>query len=119
MYEIEIYSTQSGNSPMREYMHKLAAKNKTNEIAQIKLSMERLKQYGMAINNTFPNTIRKIQDGVYELRPGSNRVFFFYYIDTKFVVLHAYKKQSNKAPKSQIDKAIKEMKDYIRRNKNE
>lgn len=119
MYEIEVYSTESGRTPVKDYLSKLKKQNKNKEIAQINLFRERLQDYGMAVNNVYPETIRNLRDGIYELRPGSNRVFFFYFTGKKFVLLHAYRKHSQKAPPSEIKKAEQEMKDYIRRNTDE
>lgn len=115
MYEVILYETASGRIPIKEYLEKLAKESKTSELAQIISFKERLEKHGMAVDKEFPRTIRKIRDDIYELRPGKNRVFFFYYIDNKFVLLHAYRKHSEKAPKSEIDKAVKEMKDFIKR----
>ena len=66
-------------------------------------------------NDSFVSTkaakaIKKIEGKLYELRPGSNRVLFFYYSqDGEFILLHGFKKKTQKIPKKQKDKAIKEM----------
>ncbi len=119
MYKVELYKTPSGRVPVQEYLERLTKESKTLELAQIALFRRRLEEHGMAVNNDYPNTIRKLRDDIYELRPGKNRVFFFYYTGNKFVLLHAYRKHGQKAPTSEIDKAVKEMKDHIRRNQNE
>lgn len=116
MYDVILYETPSGKSPVKDYLQKLAKESKSSEIAQIKLYVDRLKQHGMAVNNTYPETIRKLRDDIYELRPGKNRVFFFYYTGNEFVLLHAYRKHGQKAPPSEIKKAINEKKDHIGRN---
>lgn len=46
-----------------------------------------------------------------------NRIFFFYWKDNKFVLVHYYIKKSQKAPKKEIKKAMKNIKDWIGRNK--
>ena len=94
MYVVKLYETQGGKFPVKDYLKKLAKESKYNEIGQIELYIDRLKQYGMTINNSFPETIRKLRDDIYELRPGKNRVFFFYYTGNEFVLLHAYRKHS-------------------------
>lgn len=118
MYEIIPYESKSGRCPIKEYMTKLTKQNKTKEIAQIKEYIRRLEEHGMAVNNTFPETIRKLRDDVYELRPGTNRVFFFYWTGKTFVLLHGYKKQSQEAPPREIEKAVNEMEDFKRRENN-
>ena len=116
MFEVEVYETESGKSPVREFLRKLTKENKQNEITQIQTCVKLLEEYGMAVNNVRRHTIRSLDDGLYELRPGNNRVFFFYYIGNKFVLLHAYPKSRQKAPQTELKKAKKEMDDYIRRN---
>ena len=102
---------------MRDYLKKLNKENSLTETAQIKVYMSRLKGYGMEINRYYPESIRKVsKEGIWELRPGGSRVFFFHYDGKKIILLHAYKKQGQKAPPSEIEKAVNEMKDYKRRN---
>ena len=39
---------------------------------------------------------------VWELRPRANRFFYFTYVGRRFVVLHAYRKQSQKTPSQEL-----------------
>ncbi len=119
MYEIELYCTESGRYPVLDFLKKLTKQGKTRDVAQIKSYGKRLEEHGMAVNNIYPKTIRNMGEDIYELRPGGNRVFFFYFEDNKFVLLHAYEKHGQKAPRNEIEKAINEMKDYKRRKGNE
>ncbi|MBR5094485.1 MAG: type II toxin-antitoxin system RelE/ParE family toxin [Oscillospiraceae bacterium] len=118
-YEIILYEKENGRNPVAEFLKELAKHGKNDtELYQIKTYIDRLAMHGMSINMTYPETIRKESDeGIWALRPGGNRIFFFHYSGNRIVLLHAYKKQSNKAPKGEIKKAITEMKDYKRRNK--
>lgn len=116
VYDLKVYKTASGREPFTDYLKKLAKDNKVKEAAQIRAYLERLKMYGMGINNYYPHTIRKVSNkGVWELRPGGNRVFFFHYVNNTIVLLHAYQKQSQKAPASELQQAENEMDDYLRR----
>lgn len=117
MYNIVLYKTQSGRCPVAEYMKELARKNEQDEISRIITYHTRLEEYGMAVNQHYPETIRKLRGDIYELRPGKHRVFFFFFTGKRFVLLHAYRKFKDKAPPSEINKAEDEMKDYIRRHK--
>ncbi len=120
MYEVEMYQKANGKRPVEEYIKLLRDSNNTEELERIRLFVGRLKDHGMNVNSVFPHTIRKESpDGIWELRPGGSRVFFFHFTGKKFVLLHAFKKQGQKAPPSEIDKAIKEMKEYRRRHKDE
>lgn len=115
-YEVEIYKTEAGNVPLEKYLADLAKKRQEKDMTQIWTYIDRLKRYGMEINNHFPNSARKLRGDIYELRPDNHRVVFFYFDGNTFVLLHAFKKQHGKAPPHEIEKAEKEMKDYIRRN---
>lgn len=100
-------------------MRELLRHNNAAEVTQIRLCIDRLKEYGFSMGSKFPQSIRKVSDEVWELRPGGSRVFFFHYTGKTIVLLHAYKKQSQKAPQGEIEQAEKEMKDYKRRHQNE
>lgn len=54
---------------------------------------------------------------MYELRPGSNRILFFFYDGERFVLLHGFRKKTQKTPRHEIDTARAQMDEYIRRNK--
>lgn len=116
VYEIEIYQTEKGREPFTDFLVTIQKENRLGEATQIKAFINRLQIHGMQINSFYPQSIRKVSDkGVWELRPGKNRVFFFFFTGEKFVLLHAYHKHSQKAPPSEIKQAEKEMKDYIGR----
>lgn len=116
MYNIDLYRTSSGVSPVEEYINDLAKNNQTGLLSQIQLYMKLLEAHGFAINNVKANAIRKIRGDIWELRPKSSRVFFFHYQNGTFVFLHAYKKQGQKAPIKEIDKAEREMSEYRRKH---
>ena len=51
----------------------------------------------------------------FELRPGTNRVFYFFIEKDTFVLLHHFRKKSQKTPRREIEKAKAERKDYLER----
>ena len=120
-FTVKHYETEYGNSPLKKYMKDLKNKNKIDDLAQIKTYVTNLQNYGFDINTKFaPEAIKQIEGKLYELRPGSNRVLFFYFsTDEEFILLHAFRKKTRKTPKKQKEKAIKLMKDYKRRRTNE
>lgn len=56
---------------------------------------------------------------LYELRISKFRIFFIAVIKDTYVLLHGFKKESQKTPSTEIDKAIAEAKDYLRRHSND
>jgi phage-related protein len=49
----------------------------------------------------------------WELRPGGIRLFYFAYVDNQFVILHGYRKQSQKAPDLEIKIALRRMHELL------
>jgi len=47
---------------------------------------------------------------LWELRPGRHRVIYFYFEGDKAILLHAFKKQSQKTPEREIGVALQRMK---------
>lgn len=119
MYNIETYKTSSGREPLRDFLLKLANGGNALEIAQIKDAKKELAEKGLALKTEKPKLISPLKKGLYELRPGSNRVFFFFFDGNTIVLLHGFKKKSQKTPKIEIDNALDEMQDYKRRHQHE
>lgn len=91
-----------------------AATNKDARIQhkQISLYIQLLQDNGIRLNE---NITKHLGDGIWELRPGNNRVFYFFFENDTFVLLHHFRKKSQKTPKREIEKAKNERADYIAR----
>ena len=61
------------------------------------------------------NITKHIEDGIWELRPGNNRILLFFFKDETFVLLHHFRKKTNKTPRREIDRAKAERNDWIYR----
>ena len=117
MFNIEFYETADGFSDVRNFLDSLRAKADSVKDARI--------QFGQAVRHiqllqdngtNLPIEIAKnIEDEIWELRPGSNRIFFFFYCNDTYVLLHHYRKKSQKSPRREILRAKAEMEDYILR----
>lgn len=117
MYNIDLYETASGFCEIREFLDSLRAKAGTNKDARIQLYqitqyIELLQENG---TNLPTNFIKHLDEEIWELRPGNNRVFFFYYDNGTYVLLHHFRKKSQKTPPREIAKAKSERIDYISR----
>jgi len=120
MYEVIFYQDNRGRSPVKDFLGKLQSKAKTNKQAKqlykkFILYIEVLVQSGTRAG--LPYT-RYIGNGIWELRPKDYRVFFFGWDGNKIVLLHTCRKTTQKTPQKEIDKAIKEMADWIKNGKN-
>lgn len=115
MYKVDFYETANGVSDVWDFLEELRSKKSSNKDAriqyyQITRYIELLKCYG---KNLPVEIIKQIEGDIWELRPGFNRVFFFYYDDNRFILLHHFRKKTDKTPRREIERAKKEMMDYI------
>ena len=89
------------NSKTRHCQHK-----------QVSLYIELLRQNGTRLND---NITKHLDDGIWELRPGNNRIFYFFSCGETFVLLHQFRKKTQKTPKREIERAKSEREDYLDR----
>lgn len=117
MYNIEFYEKANGKSEIWDFLEKLRQKATNNKDARIQYKQILLHIQLLQDNGTIlPENITKhIEDDIWELRPGTNRIFYFYYADNTFVLLHSFRKKSQKTPYREIAKARAERDDYITR----
>ncbi len=118
MYTVEFYEDKNGVSEVRDYFMKLTKEAETDKNARINKNkifsyVRALEEYGTRIGSPI---VKHIDGNLWELRPLSNRIFFFYWKDNKFVLIHYYIKKSQKAPKKEIKKAMSNIKDWLERN---
>ena len=121
MYTVEFYETRDGQCPVWEFLENLRIKSASNKDARIQhkqagLQIELLQQNGTRLND---NITKHLEDGIWELRPGNNRVFYFFYENNTFVLLHQFRKKSQKTPKREIEKAKSERIDYFSRKEHD
>ena len=117
MYKIEFYEKSDGTSDLWDFLEKLRQKAQTNKDVRIQLKQIRLHIQLLQENGTrLPNNITKhLVEDIWELRPGNNRVLYFYHKEDTFVLLHHFRKKTQKTPMSELEKAKREINDYIAR----
>lgn len=112
MKEISFYKNSKGECQITNYMKTLALKNdKDSRINLGKISdyITALSYNGVKIGMPY---VKHIFGKIWELRPLRNRILFFEYKD-KIVMLHLFIKDTQKTPKEEIIRAVKEMNDYL------
>jgi phage-related protein len=117
MYKIVFYRDRKGDSEVEAFLDKLAEQAATNkdariQLKQVSLCIQLLSDLGTRIGEKIT---KHIDEGIWELRPGKNRVLYFYFKDDTFVLLHSFRKKTQKTPKKEIDKAKRERADWIER----
>ena len=117
MNQVVFYEDANGVSELWNFLDDLLQRSTGNKDAriqhkQIVYYIELLQKNGTRL----PETITKnIIEDIWELRPGDNRVFYFYFRDNTFVLLHHFRKKSQKTPQREIDRAIAERDDFLSR----
>ena len=117
MFKIEFYETPDGRSELLEFIDDLrmkaaASKDARIQHKQIALYIQLLEDYGSRL----PGNIAKHLEGdIWELRPGNNRILYFYHKDNVYVLLHQFQKKTQKTPRRELQKAKAERDDWIAR----
>ena len=81
-------------------------------LKKIYYQIERLENEGVSIGEPI---IKKIDGQIWELRPIPNRIFFGVFRVNQIVLLHHYRKKTNRTPKREIEQAKSEYKNWIKR----
>ena len=117
MFSIEFYETANGKSDVVDFLEKLRKRAASSKDARIQYNqlvfyIDLLEKNGTRLP---PNITKHIDGDIWELRPGANRVFYFYHRDDVFVLLHHFRKKSMKTPPREIERAKAERDDYLKR----
>ncbi|MDD4002950.1 MAG: type II toxin-antitoxin system RelE/ParE family toxin [Clostridia bacterium] len=119
MFEILFYENEKGKSEVWDFIDNLRCKIENNkdanvEFKQICYCLDLLQEQGTKLNCYL---VKHIRDCIWELRPGNNRILFFYHKDNKYILLSCFRKKTQKTPQREIEKALRLAADYIRRFK--
>ena len=120
MYNVIFYENSKGESELWDYLENLREKSLNEKNARIQYKqilfyIELLQKNGTRLGD---NITKHLDDGIWELRPGSNRVLYFFFQDKTFVLLHSFQKKTQRTPKREIYKAKYERADFIKRKEN-
>lgn len=105
-WQIAFYQDRRGFSQPLEYINGLAPK----EQAKVYYVFRLLEEFGFALG--MPHA-RRIDGDLWELRPGDNRLFYCAYTNNQFVVLHGFRKATNRTPEKHIRLALRRMKELL------
>ena len=119
MFHIKFYRKANGYSELEEFMQNLRTQTlKNNKDARIQHKkilqyIQLLQEHGTKLGE---NVAKHLEEDIWELRPADNRVLFFYHRENTYVLLHHFRKKTQKTPKREIEKAKAERDDWILRN---
>lgn len=114
-YNIVFYEKQNVESELWNFLEKLRKKSTTSKDARIQqkqasLYIELLQNNGTRLPDTVP---KHIEEDIWELHPGNNRIFYFFCDKNDFAPLHSFRKKTQKTPRREIEKAKPERNDYL------
>lgn len=116
-YEIEFYEDNKGQSQIVNWIKELDSnptKENKSTLKKLYYQMERLEYDGTFIGEPL---VKQIEGKIWELRPIPNRVFFATLEDNQLILLHQFRKKSQKTPKREIEQAKRELADWLERKK--
>lgn len=107
-WKVEYYHTSRGSYPVREF---IAFQDRKTQL-KVQSAIQILVQYGPFLMSPY---MRKLQRNLYELRIKSQvaiRIFYSPKSD-KYILLHAFKKKTQKTPDKELRIALDRMKEII------
>jgi phage-related protein len=109
-WTIEFFTTENGTSPVLEFIEALPIV----EQSKIKKYFDWLLLLGTTINYPKASQLRG-HEPLWELRPIPNRIIYFAYSGKRFVILHGFRKTSNKTPLDDLRVAKKRYREFLER----
>lgn len=109
-WSIEFYENENGRVPVKEFLDSLNSR----QVANIIEAMDLLKTFGLQLKEPY---VKFVGNKLYELRvkdaDGNYRILYFAATGQKFVMVHGFKKKTQKTPAKELAKAKKRMKEYL------
>lgn len=116
MYEIYFYKDKNGREPVREYVSGLAGKKDKDSRIKLNKIMDYVKvisEYGTQAGEPY---IKHLDGDIWEFRPLRDRILFAAWNGSSFVLLHIFRKQTQKTPQREIERAKRNLTDYQERS---
>ena len=106
-WAIEFYEDARGDVPARDFLRSLPSGEHAAALRVFRL----LREFGTALGMPHARPI----SGLWELRAGPGRFFYFAHTGRRFIILHGYRKQTQKAPAREIETAKRRLQDFQER----
>lgn len=104
--EIRFYAMTSGRLPVREHLSELSGERGD----AVQCVLRDIERNGL---EAAQGIARHIEGKLWELKFPADRVFYVVMTGPMMVLLHAYKKQGQKAPRRELDVARKRAKEVL------
>ena len=107
---VEFYETAKGKKPCLDFLNTLEVKLRAKAFRDLNLLQEKGTELRLPYS-------RHLDDGIFELRTiqGNNiiRSLYFFFVGSKIIVTHGFRKKNDKTPPGEIDRAKEYRKDYL------
>ena len=97
---IYYFVDERGQNPVKEFIDALPSKEQAKVFAYI----AQLKEDGYNLRRPIADLLR---EGIYELRPKDNRIFYFFFLKNNAVLVHAIKKRTDKIASGDLSLCLK------------
>jgi len=101
-FGVYYFADEEGNEPAREYVQDLTEP----ERAKVYAYLQHLSEVGYQIKRPRGDYLGDKTE-LYELRPGRNRILYFFIQRNKIILLHAFLKKTQEIPEREIKIAMK------------
>ena len=114
MYKIKFYATCRGDYPVKDFIQHLDKKSRAKILRYIEL----LEKEGPDLLRPYADYVKgKIRELRIKISSGNIRIFYFFFMERNIILLHVFKKKTQKLPEMEIKHAKKNMIDFISRYK--
>lgn len=97
---IYYFVDEKGNNPVKEFIASLPVKERAKIFAYI----AELRVQGHNLRRPMADYLK---NGIYELRPKANRIFYFFFLKHSAVLLHAVRKKTDRILEKDLALCIK------------
>ena len=107
-WRIVFYEDVRGRNPVQEYLDQLPVQ----EQVEAEEAFALMREFGILLGMLHARPVTG-HAPLWELRPGANRIFYFAHTGRQFVLLHAFRKQSQKTPEREIRLAERRLAQFL------
>ena len=100
---VYFFLDERGRNPVKEFINALPLKEQAKVLAYV----EELKKQGHNLRRPMADYLG---EGIYELRPRDNRIFYFFFLKNNAVLLHAIRKKTDKILPGDFELCLKRRK---------
>jgi phage-related protein len=101
-WDVELYERENGRGPVKEFIYSL----QVQERVWVQNKLDRLQRHALGLGGDY---FKHLEQDSYEYRlqsrRGSYRFLYILFDGHKFVILHAFRKKTNKTPRKEIETA--------------